>query len=149
MIVVLVLFILIACYKHFIGREDWTDSFLTATAISAVTGIILTIGVTLINGFTGHYDREVEFFDVKEVKHNCIVVINPEDSTSQDSIIIFRDVSVLNSGPSNQVKRVRVIPKDDWILPTFGGFFWKLTTDVEATLSEENMKKYNGDEPTN
>ena len=96
MVIVLILFILMALYKRYIEKEDWVDSFISATAVSIIVGVVLTIGVTLVNGFTGRYDREVEFFDVREVKYHRIEVINPEDSTTSDSTIVFKDITVLN-----------------------------------------------------
>lgn len=143
MVIVLILFILMALYKRYMEKEDWVDSFILATAVSIIVGVVLTIGVTLVNGFTGRYDKEVEFFDVREVKYHRIEVINPEDSTTSDSTIVFKDITVLNEGPSNQVKRQKIVPREDWILSVFGGFFWGVTTDVEATLSKENIEKYN------
>ena len=146
MVVVLILFILVALYQHYMEREDWPESFLISTVTSSVVGIVLSVAITIINGFAGRYDKSIEYFDVKEVRYNKVVVIN-SDTTSKDSILTFSDVEIV-SGPSNQVKREQIVPKEDWILSVFGGHFFNLTTRVEATLSEENIKKFNEKELT-
>ncbi len=145
MIVVLVLFILIALYKHFISKEGWEDSFISSFLTSLICGFILTIAITLVNGFTGRYDRTLTYYDIKEVRYHKIVVYNPNDSITGDSTIVFRDPALIIPGEDNQVKREKVSVKGDWVLTLFGGYFFDLTTDVTAIMSEENIEKYKTD----